>query len=118
MFYSCNNLSIVSLPKCSLIGWRVFMYMRNLKQIWLFKIEHIGSYFAWSCPALESIFIFTSTVPTLESYVFNYSPMRISSYLGYYGSIFVWPSLYSAFITAENWSTVSSRITSFYMTEG
>ena len=40
---------------------------------------------------------------------FNNTPIKFSSYLGYYGSIYVPAELVSAYQTASNWSEYADR---------
>jgi hypothetical protein len=42
--------------------------------------------------------------------VFNFSPIMDSSYVGYYGSIYVPASLITAYKTSTYWSTISNRL--------
>ena len=64
----------------------------------------------YSCTQLESVYLFHSSVCTLAAGAFSRTPIASSSYLGYFGSIFVRASLLSAYQTATNWAAYSSRI--------
>lgn len=90
-FYMCTRLERIDVPYCQNIGNGVFQYCSKL-----------------SCVNLTSV----SYVPTCGTNVFVNTPIRYSSYLGYYGSIYVPSSLYSDFIVATNWASLSARITS------
>ena len=53
-----------------------------------------------------------SSVASLSSTAFYYTPMSSIGYIGAYGSIFVPESLYSAYVRASGWSYYSNRIVS------
>ena len=66
-----------------------------------------------NCSNLSMFVIGTgySSVCVLSTYnIFENSPIEYSSYLGYYGSIYVPASLVDAYKTATNWTYYSSRI--------
>ena len=68
-----------------------------------------------NCSNLSMLVIGTgySSVCVLSTWhVFDSSPIQYSSYLGYYGSIYVPASLVDAYKTATNWTVYSDRITS------
>lgn len=77
-------------------------------------LSRIGNYAFAYCSKLSVLNLTSvSSVPTLGgTSAFRNSPMSNSSYLGYFGSIYVPASLYNAFITSTNWTTYSARITS------
>lgn len=90
-FYGCQYLSIVSLKAIKTIQSSAF------KQ----------------CPMLHTFDLSqVSQVPTLSTYVFDYTPMVSSDFYGYYGSIYVPKSLYNSFKNATNWTTYSARMVS------
>ena len=89
-FYGCNVLSMVSLPNISDIGSNAFV----------------------GCYNLASVYVLTSSVPTLGINAFSYTPLSTSTYLGTFGSIYVPSSLYTSFTTATNWSVYSARMVS------
>jgi hypothetical protein len=51
-----------------------------------------------------------SSIISLGVNVFDSTPMTKTSYLGYYGSIYVPSSLLASYKTATNWATYSSRM--------
>lgn len=63
------------------------------------------------CSMLSAV-IFTSYLSRIVSYAFSKTPISDSTYLGYYGSIYVPASLVSSYRIASGWSFYSSRITS------
>lgn len=93
-FYSCNSLTTASFPNAKYIGESAFYACYNLISLYLNSI---------------------SAVPTLwgASTFFN-TPIggRTTSTGGVYGSVYVPASLYSSFLTAENWSSIAERIVS------
>ena len=93
-FYSCNSLTTASFPSVASIGESAFYACYNLISLYLNSI---------------------SAVPTLwgASTFFN-TPIggRTTSTGGVYGSVYVPASLYSSFLTAENWSSIAERIVS------
>ena len=82
---------MASFPKCTYIYSNAFGYCYNLL----------------------SLYILTSTVPTLAS-INAFISTPISNYTtstgGVYGSIFVKESLLASFRTATRWSTYSARM--------
>lgn len=91
-FISCHKIPSISLPKCICIMSSAFTY----------------------CSSLSIIVIGTdlSFVPYLSnSNAFGSTPIYTSTYLGYYGSIYVPDSLVSEYQTAGGWSVYSDRIT-------
>lgn len=49
-------------------------------------------------------------IPSIGTNIFAYTPMSSSSYLGYFGSIYVPASLLASYKTATYWSQYSSRM--------
>lgn len=97
IFYSCTNLKVLSLPKLS-------------------TISGVITGFASNCTALESVYFLNSTIITGSAYakryisaMFKNTPITNSTYLGYYGSIYVPSSLLTNYQTATYWSTFADR---------
>ena len=117
-FNTCSSLSAIYLPKVTSIGNGGFTYCDGLSVVSMPVIGHIGNSAFRYCSALEKVYVLTSSVPTLgASTVFSNTPMSLSSYIGYFGSIFVRSSLYDAFVSATYWSIYSARIVSLTDTE-
>jgi len=111
-FFSCVLLSSVSIPKCSQLGAYDFQKCSLLREISLPACGIIGNGVFRSCTALESVYIGYSSVATLKHInAFASTPMSLSSYLGYFGSIYVPASLVNEYKAASNWSVYSDRIT-------
>ena len=117
-FRNDSVLTTVNIPNCEQIGSYAFYSCSSLKTLSFPKCEYIeGIYTFYSCRMLESLYLLTSKVPTLKEddmygtvNAFDYTPITDSSYLGYYGSIYVRASLAEAFKTASNWSDFADRI--------
>jgi hypothetical protein len=71
----------------------------------------------WGCIQLGALFITASSVPTLSASAFQSTPIVNSTFLSSFGSIYVPSSLYSAYISANNWSAFSARIVPLLMEE-
>jgi hypothetical protein len=86
-----------------------------LQTVYLSEIRSIGAGAFASCHNLISLYILGSRVPTVgSSNAFSSTPIGgYSTSAGRFGSVFVLPSMYSAFISADFWSTISSRIVSY-----
>lgn len=91
-FASCHSLSTADFPVVSNISSQAFASCLNLVEL-----------------RMESV----SAVPTLSTNAFLSTPIGgYSASAGRFGSVFVPASLYSSFLTATNWSSISSRIVS------
>jgi len=136
-FHSCTSLTSVNLPKCSVIGASAFCYTNNLESINvpLCKIIESTAFYmggkkvsVLSVPICSSIYsrcfelmtsLHTLIIGTDLSFVcsaigieiFHYTPMQYSSYLGYYGSVYVPDSLVEDYKIATNWVSIADRIT-------
>lgn len=111
-FQNCTKLSNVVLSNVSSVATDAFTTCTALSYISLPKIKFMLGAFH-SCKNLESIYVGTemSSVCTLYySNTFDRTPMKDSSYLGYYGSIYVPASLADAYKTATNWAYFADRI--------
>lgn len=130
-FYSCINLQNVSLSNVTSIGQGAFQqcwalssivlnasimggYMfnncSNLQYVSLPNVQSIQTNFFYKCSKLESVYLMNSVLTTLTAVgAFTDTPISQSSYLGYYGSIYVPSSLLTQYKTASNWSNYSSR---------
>lgn len=113
-FYFCSSLTTVSFPNCTTIGENAFDYCYSLSSISFPVCTSIGSYAFTSCYNLISLNLTgVSSVPTLFTSVFVSTPIGgYSASAGGYGSVYVPASLYSDFIVATNWSSISARIIS------
>lgn len=112
LFWSCPLLTELDLP--SLEYAMASLGARNVKTLSLTNIQEISGYAFANMYNLESLYIYASSVPKLWNGTtpFQNTPMSNSSYLGYFGSIYVYSSLYEEFKTETNWRYFSSRFVS------
>ena len=113
-FYSCRNLTTASFPSCTTIGSYAFASCSSLTTASFPSCTTIYISAFRNCYNLLSLYLLGSSIPTLGTSVFYSTPIggNTASTGGVYGSIFVPSSLYDSYITATNWSLVSSRIVS------
>ena len=91
MFSDCGSLNTISLPVCNKLSDSAF----------------------YNCKKLESIYLLSTSIVTLIANAFTNTPISKSTYLGYYGSVFVPSSLVDSYKTANAWSIYSDRITAY-----
>ena len=113
-FAGCKALVEINAPKCLTINESAFDRCSSLKEVSFPNCDYI-KYNAFSnCSKLESLYLNVKRPPLLQysltSSPFANTPIADSSYLGYFGSIYVPTSLYNDFIVATNWSIYSDRI--------
>jgi hypothetical protein len=109
------NLSFIELPNCRFAEEYAFMWCASLNTVLLPVVESIGSSAFISCRQLLSLYLSNvSSVPLLGNSAFASTPIGgyTAETAGRYGSVYVPSSLYTAFKTATNWSTISNRIVS------
>ena len=135
-FYNCGGLKYINTPKVSICYSRTFNGCSNLLYVncrSVFSINStafagcsalksymvvtssqfrlIGSYNFQQCFYLESFYLFTtSTIAMSNIAAFGMTPLSNSTYLGYYGSIYVRQSLLSSYQTVTNWAAYSDRM--------
>ena len=90
-FGDCIKLTTASFPNCSRIYSAAFRDCENLVSLYLMNTARVV--------VLASTNVFDGTP------IDNYSDVA-----GRYGSVFVPSALYSSYIKAKNWSTISDRI--------
>lgn len=127
-FYNCKNLSKTNFENVVRINQGAFAYCSSLTELYLPKISVIYTYsynvpnysrgVFESCTNLSKIILFTpncnfgnenKSVQTFSK-VFKSTPMMDSSYLGYYGSIYVPSAFISYYKTDSQWSAGWDRI--------
>lgn len=112
-FSSCALLSDVYIPNVDRIGSSAFWSCKSLTTVRLEKVTRISTTaFAW-CTNLSQVYILGSVKCSFMGSVFGSTPMTDSSYLGYWGSIYVPSSMVSDYKTTSNWSIYADRITSY-----
>lgn len=123
-FYSISALSDVYIPKCKKLYQEAFISCWNLKEIYLPDCSSLSCGVFAYCSSLESVYLLSSAVCFLDhpSYysdiwyryeAFANTPITDSSFLGYYGSIYVPWQLVNTYKTHSMWSRYSDRITSY-----
>lgn len=113
-FSYCSSLKTVSIPNCEYISGSAFYSCNELQEISLPKCSYIGGNTFAYCEKLESVYLLSTSVCSLGYLTaFSYTPISMSSYLGYFGSIFVPSSLVDAYKVAQYWSIYSDRITAY-----
>ena len=110
-FLNCSSLQSVNFPACTTIGTSAFVNCSSLQSINFPVCKTIEpSAFAY-CSSLSAIYLLTSFVCFLyDSNAFLSTPISLSSYLGYFGSIYVPSSLVASYQTATSWTYYSDRI--------
>jgi len=125
--FICTSIDTIKLPKLTTLRYNVFTPYNgaigaSMKYLVFNNLTYIytSGYNSYSIPfrdcyRLEKLVLDCSdkvTVgPSITYLMFSSTPMNTSSYLGYYGSIYVHDVDYSWYLTARNWSAFSSRIT-------
>lgn len=110
-FLGCNKLSKVNVQDAQFIYESAFTNCYNLESIFLQGCSSISNFAFYRCSRLSEIYILAADC-SLGNSVFLGTPMSNSSYLGYYGSIYVPSKFLSQYQSSVRWSLYSSRITS------
>lgn len=115
IFAGCTLLNDVSIPKCSFVNQAAFRSCANLSRISIPMCENIiGSSVFANCTTLEKVVLMSESVCLLSrTNAFASTPISNSSYLGYFGSIYVPASLVDSYKAATNWSAYADRITAY-----
>lgn len=110
-FWACTSLQSVSFPVCTTIGYAAFADCTSLQSASFPACTIIDFQAFEGCTLLSAIYLLASSVCNLvNSNAFQYTPIQYSSYLGYFGSIYVPESLVNAYKTSTNWIYYSNRI--------
>lgn len=113
-FYGCASLTTVSFPNVTSIGTSAFYNCMQLTKVSFLNVTSIGGNAFNGCASLKSLYVLASSVATLAgTNAFMNTPISKSSYLGYFGSIYVPASLVDSYKTTGNWGVYSDRITSY-----
>ena len=109
-FGNCSSLATISFPNATNIGSSAFTLCSSLSVASFPKATVIGSRAFYSCVSLSAVYLTGSSLVSLQnSTAFLQTPISSSSYLGYFGSIYVPNSLLANYKTATNWSLYSDR---------
>ena len=114
-FYNCHKLSFFYSPALGGIQSSAFQNCSSLKSFILYRSGNYGGNLSATvftgCTSLESYYHLTTGVGGLQNVnTFSSTPIADSSYLGYYGSIYVRQSLLESYKAATNWAFYSDRI--------
>ena len=111
----CNKLKEVDLPMCRTIGERAFSSCWSLEKVTLRSCTTIGGWAFYRCSRLTELTILTESVCRLLDgrSTFDDSGLFTSYYTGRYGSVYVPASLVEMYKSADYWSAISNRITSY-----
>lgn len=110
-FQYCSALQTVSLPECTTVSSYAFSGCSKLKSIDLPVCSILEQNAFYTCRGLRSIYLRYPSICQGNASMFYLTPMYDSTYLGYYGSIYVPASLVDAYKVAPYWSGYSNRIT-------
>lgn len=102
------QLSSISVPYCKEL---YLNNMSNLESIYAPNLLYCST--IANCYKLSTIIMNGSNVPLLNgASIFSNTPITNSTYLGYYGSIYVPNSMVDRYKTTSYWKSYASRITS------
>lgn len=115
-FANCSSLVSINLPQCSTIYTYAFSGCSSLTTAVLPVCKSLQGCLFSNCVNLLSLYLLvSSSICTLQNAnVFYNTPIsdNTTSTGGIHGSVFVRASLYSAYISATNWTTYSARLVS------
>ena len=110
-FSACSSLTHINIPLCTTLSTQAFQGCSALKSINLPNCLSLNYSAFTSCSNL-SIVVLGSSCKLTTSNVFANTPMSNSTYLGYFGSVYV-PADYVDYYKASSvWSYYADRITS------
>ena len=109
-FSSCYSLSNISFPNCTSIGAYAFYSCSALTVVSLPNCAYLNEYVFRNCINLSNFYFMGSSIPSITNYTFAYTTLSHSTYLGYFGSIYVPASLLASYKTAQYWSQYSARM--------
>lgn len=108
-FLTCLKLTTISFPNATSIGNYAFARCSLLASVSFPKASTIGTSAFSGCSKLSALYLTGTSIVKLSLNAFKDTPMSNSTYLGYFGSIYVPTSLLASYKTATNWSVYSSR---------
>lgn len=113
-FSGCTKLTSASFPNVSRLGNSAFQSCAYISTANFRTVASIGNTAFRYCSRLVEIRLDeVSSVPTLGTSAFHSTPIGGAiTWAGKLGSVYVPASLYNAFLTATNWSSIASRIVS------
>ena len=112
--YLSNNSTVldVKLSNCRMVDY--FCYnCSNLEDVYNNEVSYMYGYTYNNCSKLSTIIMNGSNVVLINgTSIFSNTPITNSTYLGYYGSIYVPNSMVDKYKTTTYWKSYASRITS------
>ena len=112
--YLSNNSTVldVKLSNCCMVDY--FCYnCSNLEDVYNNEVSYMYGYTYNNCSKLSTIIMNGSNVVLINgTSIFSNTPITNSTYLGYYGSIYVPNSMVDKYKTTTYWKSYASRITS------
>ena len=120
-FKNCINLSKIRANNLYIVGTMAFDNCINLESITLSPSYSTSSAYTFSlgdyafnnCKKLSAVYLETSRVYSFNENAFAETPILDSSYLGYYGSIYVHPDVLSSYISLYSSTRLANRFASF-----
>ena len=112
--YLSNNSTVldVKLSNCRITDYCCYN-CSNLEDVYNNEVSYMYGYTYNNCSKLSTIIMNGSNVPLLNgASIFSNTPITNSTYLGYYGSIYVPNSMVDRYKTTSYWKSYASRITS------
>jgi len=112
-FQALSNLTNISFPECRFVQTNAFYGCYNLPLISFPKILSLTYSPFMNCSAISKAYFLGPMIPAVQNGSSNFfanTPMSSTSYLGYYGSIYVRASLASLYKITSGWSWYSDRI--------
>lgn len=106
-FERCANLSYIYCPRCTDLGYRPFS--GTILRSFVASISSMGNGAFYGCTSLSAAYLIGPSLVTIGNDPFANSPMANSSYLGYYGSIYVRESLVAAYRASTEWASYVDR---------
>lgn len=121
-FSNCSSLESVVIDNCYYISSYAFYNCRNISSLFLLHANTIYSYAFQLCTKLETVYL-TDNRLNISRNAFVNTPITDSSYLGYFGSIYVPPRLWSNFVNklglpSERIVSLSSELNQKYVFPG
>lgn len=110
-FANATFLTDIYAPLITRLSSGVFYTCKSLKNVTMPYINYIESSAFYGCNSLDKLEFFTYSINIASSNCFAYTPFSASSYLGYYGSIYVPTSAVEIFKSKTNWAVYADRIT-------
>ena len=110
-FANCYGLVKIDIPECTILQGNAFYNCKLLEGISIPKCSRLGSSCFRGCSSLSYVILGISNCSLVNVIAFTQTPMSLSSYLGYFGSIYVPDEYVDTYKVSTNWTVYSDRIT-------